>query len=530
MSRIVLNNLTYSRPDGHTLFNNLNISFENRRYGITGRNGSGKTTLIKLITGELTPVTGTIQNTGKLAVLPQAREITSYGKVHELFSSSEKYLALKRILSGSVDPSDYETLGDDWEVESRIEKYLDQTGTGYISPDRDYDTLSGGEKTKVLLASLLHSGPDFIIMDEPTNHLDRASRMVLYEFAEEYDKGLIVISHDRDLLRRMDVVCEISDARIKLYGGNYDFYREQRAIEKSAALERLEEAERSLKKSVALQERTLRNQEKRMGRADKKAKEGGIPKVIRNSRRNSGENTFGKITNSHLVKTEREKEKLAAARAGIGREYKISADFTDRRMPEGKIIFRAEQINFAYDGLNNLWQQDLSFELRGNGRLLISGSNGSGKSTLLHLIGMELQPKTGEITRCSSNIFILDQAVRFLAKNDTLLGNMKRFSGGKIPEHEMRIRLGRFLFYGDDVFKKVSVLSGGERVKAGLACLLASDPQPDLILLDEPTNNLDLESIEIITAGLNEYKGPLVVVSHDPDFAAELKVTRELVL
>jgi ATPase subunit of ABC transporter with duplicated ATPase domains len=190
----------------------------------------------------------------------------------------------------------------------------------------------------------------------------------------------------------------------------------------------------------------------------------------------------------------------------------------------------AEEINYAPDERLMLWPRGLSFILRGNERIHIAEKNGSGKSTLLKLIAGQLSPTSGVLKIGAGKVMLLDQEVSLLQDSDSVYENIRRHADGGIPEHELRIRLARFIFFKDDVFTPAGVLSGGERMRLGLACALAAEQAPELLLLDEPTNNLDIGSITEVTAMLNAYHGALIVVSHDADFIEEIGITRELLL
>ncbi|MEJ2615633.1 MAG: ATP-binding cassette domain-containing protein [Ignavibacteriaceae bacterium] len=245
-----------------------------------------------------------------------------------------------------------------------------------------------------------------------------------------------------------------------------------------------------------------------------------------NQLKGSGEKTLKKLKDIHNDKINETEKKMADIKQKQRSKINIKLDISNKDHFKQKNIVTAEKINFSYNKKKNVWLYDLSFSIYGGERIELKGKNGTGKTTLLKMIRGELRNSTGELEVRTKKIVSLDQDISILDEELSILENINNASGRKLPEHELRIRLGRFLFYKDEVFKIAGVLSGGERMRAGLACLLSSFDTPDLIILDEPTNNLDLESIEELTSGLNKYKGAIIVVSHDPDFLKEIEVER----
>jgi len=529
MSSIVLNKISFTHPNGIPLFKDISLSIDNQRTGLTGKNGSGKSTIAKIITGYLQPTKGSVFVPDKIAYLPQELKHLENLSIIELFSLKEKYNAFKKITAGKGTTNDFIILDNDWDLENRLLFAMQKTGIEYLSVERKIKSLSGGEKIRCLLASLLVQEPSFIILDEPTNHLDFNAREIIYNFVNDWKKGMLVISHDKKLLRLMDRIAELSDSGIKLYTGNYDFYIEQRKIENEAAQNEVKSAELLLKKNIEEKKQALVKQAKRTRTAAKRGADSGIPKILLNAKKNSGENTLSKLNEIHSKRIEESKKKLAAAKLKVRIERQIKIDLDRSKVPAGKIIVKAEGINYSWNGINNLWTNDLSFTITGAERVLLKGVNGSGKTTLMKLIRNELIPSKGKLYVGVKKIGILDQQVSVLKDNLTLIENLKLHSPN-LPEHELRIRLGRFLFYKDDVYKHAGILSGGEKMRAGLACLLAAEQAPELIMLDEPTNNLDLESISEVISALNNFEGALLVVSHDVNFIEEIKVEREIEL
>lgn len=528
MSRIILKNISYTIPNGIQLFNNLSFSFNPVLTGMVGKNGIGKSTLVKIIDKQVNPSSGYIEAVGKVKYLPQNFTELPGETVADVFDINDKYAALKRLEAGRGNKNDLLLLDDDWELESRIDIVKEKMKISHIDLSRKCNTLSGGEMVKCMLASLLLSNPDFIILDEPTNHLDNEGRQIVHDFVGNWKKGMIVISHDRSLLRLMNTIVELSSIGLKSYGGNYDFYLEQKKLEDEAVLNQIRNVSSELKKAIKQKTEVTQRQQKRNIAGEKKAIKSNMPKIMANQLKGAGEKTLKKLRDIHNEKINNIEQKLSEAKSNQRSKYKVKFDMGGEEKQKRSNLVTADSINYCHEKNKNLWEENLSFTIYGGERIVLKGKNGSGKTTLLKMIRGELKPSSGDLHVHNLRISSLEQDVSILRDELTLLENLKEASQGKLPEHELRIRLGRFLFYKEEVFKQAKVLSGGEKMRAGLACLLSSHNLPDLIILDEPTNNLDLESIDELTIGLNQFNGAIIVVSHDVDFLNEIGVTREI--
>lgn len=530
MPHIVINNLSLNLPDGSALFRNISFTCASDKTGFTGKNGAGKSILAQIICGKLPPSEGSIFSDCNVSYLPQNLEHLKNGTLIDVLNNAEKYSSLQKILSGAGTANDYLTLDNDWNIEQKIFLALQRTGIEYLELERDFSSLSGGEKVRAVFSSLLLSSPNFIILDEPTNHTDRGMRKFIYDFVKNIKTGLLVISHDRELLRLMDRILELTPTAIKSYGGNYDFFQEQREIEINAIENAIQAAEVTLAKRLTEKEASLSRQASRMRQAENSKENAGIPKIMINKMKGSGEKTLAKIKNEHDKRVEESQAEFEMMKQKRIISRKMKIDYIPAKVLQQKHMIICEAVNFSYIKGSMLWDKDLSFLMRGTERFHLKGINGSGKSTLYKLILGILQPTAGKLTVSKIAIGVLDQEVSMLNDQLNVLQNLVFHSGAKIPEHELRIRLARFLFFNDDVYKKAGVLSGGERMRAGMACMFAANNSPDLLLLDEPTNNLDLISVQQLGAALKEYCGALMVISHDSDFISEIGITNEIIL
>lgn len=526
MSHVILKNISYILPGGKKIIDNLTYTFNPELVGIVGKNGIGKSTLAKIIAKEISMQNGFVEISGRLKYLPQVLDHWLNLTVSDVLSIKNKYEALKRLENGKGDKYDLLVIDNDWDLVERLGILKERLGVSHINLDREYVSLSGGEKIRCLLVSLLIDNPDFIILDEPTNHLDTEGRNIIYEFVNKWKKGMIVISHDRTLLRLMKTIVELSSAGLRSYGGNYDYYAQQKKLEDEAVKKEIRNVKVELKKSIEKKNLVVQRQLKSNISGEKKAEKSNIPKIMANQLKGAGEKTLKKLKDIHDEKIHETEKKLSEIKLKQRSNINIKFDINNKVHYKQKNIITAKKINFNYDEKKNIWVKDLSFSIYGGERIELKGRNGSGKTTLFKMIRGEMKNSHGILDVRTGKIGYFDQDISILNNELNLLENIRYASEGKLPEHELRIRLGRFLFYKDDVFKKAKVLSGGERMRAGLACLLSSHIIPDLIILDEPTNNLDLESIEELTNGLNKFNGAILVVSHDPDFLQEIEVKR----
>lgn len=431
--------------------------------------------------------------------------------------------ALKEILNGNVTEENYTLLDDDWTIEDRCNDALQHWQLTDLDLSQKMETLSGGQKTKIFLAGISIHQPELVLLDEPSNHLDVSGRQLLYDFIQSTKNTLIVVSHDRKLLNLLDTVCELSKHGIKVYGGNYDFYKEQKQIEIKALNQDIQSKEKALRKAKEKERETIERQQKLDSRGKGKQEKAGVARIMMNTLRNNAENSTSKLKSVHTEKIggiSQELQDLRFASPGID---KMKFGFDNSALHKGKILFTATNINFRY-GNEFLWKKDLNFQITSSERIALRGTNGSGKTTLIRLILGNIEPQTGTIYRADSKSIYIDQDYSLLDNKLKVYGQAQQFNSSALQEHEIKIRLNRFLFTKEDWDKPCSTLSGGERMRLLLCCLTINSKSPDIIILDEPTNNLDIQNVEILTAAINEYQGTLVVVSHDETFLDQINI------
>lgn len=503
-SSIIADNISFEARAGFPIFKNLSFSLNGEKSGLVGKNGTGKTTLLRLLVGELEPTEGKIQSGVKITYLPQDYQL-------DLTQTIAEILDLKS--------------SNDYGIEDKAIKYFEKLN--FKNPDfsRQLKTLSGGERMKVVLVKLLISKPDFIILDEPTNNLDHDSKSAVYELIRNWGKGLLVVSHDRELLNLLDQMLELTPKGLSIYGGNYDSYKEQKELEEEAQEKHLITAKEDLKKTKRQAQKTKEKQEKRSAAGKKFRDTGSQPKIILNTMRQWAEKTSSRLKKLHREKMEEAEENFKEAKEKILPKNKINVDLSGTAVPAGKLVVEMEDVSFSYPDGGGLFK-DFNLAIHGPARIAINGPNGSGKTTLVRLILGELEPLSGEIFLGVERFAYLDQNTLILDNEKKLVENVKEISG--LEDDEARVWLARFLFRADTAFKKAGVLSGGEQMRAVLACILAGEKPPQLLILDEPTNNLDLDSIERIESALLNFRGTLIVISHDREFLDNVGVEREI--
>jgi len=518
---ITLSGLSYSTPDGRLLLDNLDIAFGAERTGLVGRNGVGKSTLLRLIAGELSPRSGTITVSGHLAVLRQIVAPPPEMTVADLYGVRGALALLERAEAGEASLS--ELAEADWTLPSRMEASLARLDLA-AQPDTPLVTLSGGQMTRAALAALTFGEPDVLLLDEPTNNLDHDGRRAVSDLLGNWRGGAVVISHDRQLLEAMDGIVELTSLGANRYGGGWSAYRARKAIELAAARHDLDDAERQLGDERRTAQAQAERQARRAGAGARKAAKGDMPKIMAGGLERKAEET--RAADARLA--ERRVTSAHSAVDDARRKLEILVPFSVSLPSSGlvadRLVLRLDRITVGHDG--QALVRDLSLEVRGPERIAIAGPNGSGKTTLLRAITGDLAPLSGAVDRRVDFAF-LDQRVSLLDAALTIRDNYRRLDPDS-SEEACRASLARFKFRADAALRTVDSLSGGERLRAGLACVLGRARLPQLLILDEPTNHLDVESIETVEAGLRAYDGSLLVVSHDEAFLDAIDIGRRV--
>ncbi|MEE1816963.1 ABC-F family ATP-binding cassette domain-containing protein [Streptomyces sp. SP18ES09] len=520
---ITCSSLSFSWPDGTPVLDDFRLSVGPGRTGLVGVNGSGKSTLLKLIAGELAPLDGTVKVTGEIGYLPQNLALDTSRRVDEILGIAGRRAALHAIEAGDASEEHFTAVGDDWDVEERARAVLDQLGLDHVDLDRTVGEISGGESVLLRLAALLLARPDVLLLDEPTNNLDLYARARLYEAVEKWSGVLVVVSHDRELLERVDQIADLRDGEVDWYGGNWSAYEAALAAEQDAAerMVRVAEADVQRQKRELAENRMKLARRKRYGQKSFENKVAS--KIVANGRKRDAQVTAGKQNTLHAERLSEARERLDAAVEAVRDDDEIRVELPRTSVPPGREVLHLRDLELRYGA-----KVDGAFELRGPERIALVGRNGAGKTTLLRTIAGELEPVSGE-TDARVPLRFLPQRLDVLDDALSVVENAALFAPAA-TQNAIRARLARFLFRGKRADQPVGTLSGGERFRATLAALLLAEPAPQLLMLDEPTNNLDMASVRKLTAALDAYEGALIVASHDVAFLESLGITRWLVL
>ncbi|MGF3055484.1 ABC-F family ATP-binding cassette domain-containing protein [Microbacterium sp. YY-01] len=523
MSTLTFDRVSFTWPDGTAALTEVSGSFSAGRTGLVGRNGSGKSTLLRLASGKLQPTDGTIIADGTdlagstVAYLPQTITAAADARVSELLGVSAALDAVRAVTAGDVSDAHFEAIGDDWDIEARSHAALAAVGLAPTMLDRTVGELSGGEAMLAALTGIRMQRAAITLLDEPTNNLDRAARAAVYNLVAAWRGTLIVVSHDATLLNLMDETAELYDGSITTFGGPYDAWRDWLEIQQQAARAAASEARKSLthEKQQRIDAETKLARRARYARNDFENKR--RPRMIMKLRGQEAQVSAGKLRGQAQQKELLARSSLADAEAVVRADTSLHIELPDPQ------ISASRRIAELGDG-NHTWV------LQGAETVALVGANGSGKTTLLsHLLGQEqlaAHPATGDRVRSASRLHterVAHIAQSVSGEDDSVTAyEAVKSVAPHMPDREVTNQLARFLLRGDKAHRRLADLSGGERFRVSLARMLLADPTPELLVFDEPTNNLDLETVDQLLDALAAYRGAVIVVSHDDDFLRRL--------
>lgn len=456
---ISLSKVSFSYDSLNPVLDGVSVAFsDSDRVAIVGDNGSGKTTLLKLLAGDIVPDSGNVARNASVYMLNQINAL---------------------------------------------------------------DSKSGGERQSAELRRAFDSGAAILLLDEPTNNLDSDAKQRFFNDLMSYQFGAVIVSHDRELLQKMDKIIEIANGKIKVYGGNYDFYVAQKRAEQETIMAKYVNTKKEINRLV---ETINIAQNTRQHHEAKQKKE------IASARRSRID---ANALKGKSIETEAKKRAIIQKKLDtqLDLQQELSSQMIDDKikipLPSkpfySKELVQISDLKFGYG--DRMIFNGFDFSMYGGDRIRIIGRNGSGKTTLLKLICGQLKPKSGAV-KVFGKIAYLNQDLSVLDKDKTIIDNIMDIAG--VLKHDAHVIAANFGFRGNTSNKKVGVLSGGELLKATLAAVLGGASQPDLLILDEPTNNLEIKSIAILEDALNQYRGAILLVSHDEIFAKNINVDKQI--
>ncbi|MCF5052591.1 ATP-binding cassette domain-containing protein [Pseudomonas syringae] len=518
---VSLQHLSLQFANGETLLRDITLSIDHTHTGIVGRNGSGKSILAQLIAGVLSPSGGALTCTASVAYVPQSMVVAAADTVADITGTAQGLAALQRLASGAAQADDLAVIDDRWDLAERLRNALDGAGLEQLASDTRADQLSGGQLARVAVIGALLAMPQLLVLDEPTNHLDSAGRAWLLQVLNAWRGGLVVVSHDRQLLDTLGRIIELSPSGVRSYGGNYATYRLQRDNEQQAAVTALQHArvERSRERRRLQQDHD--SLQRSAARSRKHAETANVDRLTKARWKGAATDVVSGVRSAHHAHKRQLDDQVRQAYARVADETPTLLTLPGSALPNGRQVLALTNARLPW-----LHQPALTLQLMGPVRVAVQGPNGCGKSTLLKVLAGHGQPVSGECLVPVPCAYI-DQHLTLLDDQRSVVEQLNLLDT-PLTQGELRTRLALLQLDARRVTQPAGRLSGGERLKAAMAIALWRATPAQLLLLDEPTNHLDLESVLAFEQALQDFTGAMLVVSHDAAFVQAIRPTHHL--
>ncbi|MDC9597751.1 ATP-binding cassette domain-containing protein [Xenorhabdus anantnagensis] len=503
------------------LFSGIDMFLNAEQHALVGRNGIGKSWLASILAQQVLPTEGNVKHFCDVGYLSQG--LTPFaGSAADMLGMTKIMEANERILAGSGDETDFDVMEGNWDWQFQTESLLAE---GELSPsvlNQPFDSLSGGEQTRIRLLTLKRQGAGFMILDEPSNHLDRQGRLWLSQWLGTFSGGILLVTHDTQLLQYVSIIYEIGGLGLSRSIGGWETWLESKEQQRLGIQREVDQTQKNLKQVLRDKQKDREKTSKRQSQGKQKRENANQAKILLDRQLGRSEATLSRQAIQHKERIQRSSSLATDAREKLEIIDPLSIVLATPQTATAPLLYLQDVILPFGSG------SPISLTINNSDRLAVIGKNGRGKSTLLKVMTGSLIPKQG-ICQITPSHRLMDQHFSFLDKNQSALHNFQLQSPGW-TEDRYRTRLAQLRIRGDEALKPVGYLSGGEQLKVALACLFCGPYAPALLLLDEPDNHLDIESRELLQKALHDYTGAMVLISHDDQFIKNVGNMQELVL